>query len=174
MAQSQRTKPRYFLDENPSYRRPRMTLNKIRFYADTNSGRKPIEIDENADIQQIANQRQQSIIRFIGKNIDTFHPHPPDKIQVFTEKQDGSKILLKTVENPPADFITRVEDYADEKKLDCVIHRPDGSSRYVPTLPKSLRQRFRTEGIPKMKACPRCHQLACNGVGSTGIPCRGK
>lgn len=173
MPQKQKNQPKYFLDERP-YKNPRLRLQPIRFYADTNTGRKQIKIDESDDIQEIANSRQQTIIRFIGNNIDTFHPHPPDTIQVFTEKQDGTKILLKTVENPPADFITKVEDYADEKKLDCVIHYTDGSSRYVPTLPPSLRQQFRTEGIPKMKPCRRCHQIACNSVGSTGIPCRRK
>ena len=172
MPKRQRPKNRYFLDEKP-YPTPRMTLQPIRFYADTNTGRKKIEIDENADIQQIANQRQQSIIRFVGRNIDTFHPHPPAKILVFIESQDGSKTLLKTVENPPADFITKAENYADDKKIDLVIHYKNGSSRYVPSLPKHMRASFR-KNPPTMKPCRRCHQPACNGVGSTGIPCRRK
>ena len=155
---------------------PRSKLPEPRFYVQTNRERKPLE-DYNPqlekEIQNLANRRQQLIIRFVGKVIDEFHPAPPKAVLLFTEDKKGNKTLLNKIATPSENFIERCEDYADQKQVDLSVHYPDGRSRWIPSLDKETRQRYREKPTP-MSKCRRCGSITCAGVGATGVPCNGR
>ena len=149
------------------------------FKADTQRGRKDIEIAADAtdaDIQELANERQQTIVRFAGfdgmdKKVTTFNPLAPKAVLLFVEGTDGSKELINTIESPSDDFVVKCEDYADSKQVDLIAHYPDGSWKYMPCMSTQQRQALRENPPTLSGGCTKCGSLTCGGVGSTGKPC---
>lgn len=126
------------------------------------------------DIQRLANQRQQMIVRYIGKVIDEWTPAPPSAaVSLFIENSEGEKTLLNTIKKPSPEFITKCEDYADKKQVDLSVHYPDGLRRFIPCLPPKDRQNYR-KSPPAMSGCRKCGSITCAGVGATGVSCNGQ
>ena len=173
-----KTKPRAIVENTePLKITPRPALPPARFYVQTNRGRKPLE-DYNpqldSDIQKLANNKQEMIIRYIGKVLDEWTPEPPSAVLLFTEDKDGNKKKLNKITNPSPDFITKCEDYADKHKKNLSVHHPDGRSRWIPCLDPKDRQSYRTTKQPAMSGCRRCGSITCAGVGATGVKCNGR
>ena len=181
MAQQQqrpKTRPRYITETEPITPNPR--TQPARYKVDTNRGRKDIEIESNASdeqIQNLANERQQTIIRYKGytgtrKEITEFTPEPSTSTLLHIEHPDGTPELINSIETPSPDFLTKCEDYADKHQKALFIANPDGSRRYVPALTPETRAEHR-KNPPTMSTCPRCCSVSCSFSATKTTPtCR--
>lgn len=147
---------------------------KVYAYLDISGERKPIMINQGDDLQLLANEQQRCVIGKQGNRRETFYmPRKPEKVLVFTESKSHIRTLINAVETPSDRFDERCEDYADKQQVKVVAVFPDGSHREYPFLSVSDRAYLR-KYKPTQSQCRRCGSITCAGVGSTGIPCRGK
>ena len=147
---------------------------KVYAYLDISGERKPIMIHQGDDLQRLANEQQRCVIGVSGNQRETFYmPRKPEKVLIFTESKSDIRTLINAVETPSARFDERCEDYADKYQVKVVSVFPDGSCRDYPFMSPSDRAYLR-KYKPTQSHCRRCGSITCAGVGSTGIPCRGK
>ena len=168
-AQKQKPKPNYVVEIDPEPITQKIP--KSNYRVQTNRGMKTLknyQPETEQEIQDLANQRQQTIHRYFqekGKAPDQFTPEPPKAVQLFIESPEGDKTLLNSIDTPSDDFIIKCENYADQHQISLVIHYPDSSSRYIPPMKPEQRQRNR-KNPPTLKGCRRCGSISC-GTGTT-------